>query len=631
MKKHSSKWVIVLIITIAAIILYLGSNQLSGKNPDNPKNTGTGQDYQEIRMSVEGIDYVPSELTVEAGKPVRFIVDGTRAEGCVQYFTIPKYGISTELKAGENVFEFTPDKTGEIPFSCAMQMSNGIIKVVEKLQETKTKVEDKAETVKKTFEIGEGIEISNLPPAKSSTIMYVKNGSEITLTADIVVKEINGVKYKMYAYNGMIPGIAFKVDKGSRIKVDFQNNIDQNTTIHWHGLRQNVKDDGVPGISQKPVKPGENYIYNLYFPDEGIYWYHPHIREDIQQEGGLAGNVIVMPSKNYYNPVNTEELLMLDDIFIQNNSLAPFGSENANFAIMGRFGNVMLMNGDTKYKLDVKKGDTIRFYITNIANVRPFNVSFSGARMKLIGSDLGKYERETYVRSVVVAPAERYTVEVYFDTTGEYKIQNINPHFTYDIGTIKVSQESTENDYSSVFFQLKENSEIIGDIERFKQYFDKPVDYTIELTVNITGLKKVIDDAGEDEKIEWEDDMKQMNARYDSSDVKWQLHNNDTEKNNMEFMMAAKVGDKVKIRLVNNPKSLHPMQHPIHLHGQRFLVLSENGKPNDNMVWKDTALVPVGSTIDILVDVSNPGEWMMHCHIAEHLESGMMTTFNVEK
>ncbi len=73
------------------------------------------------------------------------------------------------------------------------------------------------------------------------------------------------------------------------------------------------------------------------------------------------------------------------------------------------------------------------------------------------------------------------------------------------------------------------------------------------------------------------------------------------------------------------------MQHPIHLHGQRFLVLSENGILNDNLVWKDTVLVPIGSTIEILVDVTNPGEWMMHCHIAEHLESGMMTSLEVEE
>jgi FtsP/CotA-like multicopper oxidase with cupredoxin domain len=89
------------------------------------------------------------------------------------------------------------------------------------------------------------------------------------------------------------------------------------------------------------------------------------------------------------------------------------------------------------------------------------------------------------------------------------------------------------------------------------------------------------------------------------------------------------VGDVSKIRIFNVPKSFHPMNHPIHIHGQRYLVLSMDGVSNRNQVWKDTAIVPVGSTMDILVDMSNPGTWMLHCHISEHLQSGMMLTFTV--
>ena len=91
----------------------------------------------------------------------------------------------------------------------------------------------------------------------------------------------------------------------------------------------------------------------------------------------------------------------------------------------------------------------------------------------------------------------------------------------------------------------------------------------------------------------------------------------------------AKVGDIKKIRIFNDPSSPHPMQHPIHEHGQRFVVLSVDGKPNDNMVWKDTVLVPAGSTIDILVFFTDPGKWMWHCHIPEHLEAGMTASFTV--
>ena len=85
----------------------------------------------------------------------------------------------------------------------------------------------------------------------------------------------------------------------------------------------------------------------------------------------------------------------------------------------------------------------------------------------------------------------------------------------------------------------------------------------------------------------------------------------------------------LKISIFNTPDSFHPINHPIHIHGQRFLVLTMDGVENPNRVWKDTAILPVGSTMDVLVEMSNPGEWMVHCHIAEHLHAGMMFGFTV--
>ncbi|HEY5646501.1 MAG TPA: multicopper oxidase domain-containing protein, partial [Pseudomonadales bacterium] len=86
----------------------------------------------------------------------------------------------------------------------------------------------------------------------------------------------------------------------------------------------------------------------------------------------------------------------------------------------------------------------------------------------------------------------------------------------------------------------------------------------------------------------------------------------------------------VKIRLFNDPKALHPMHHPIHIHGQRFLVLARDGVANENLVWKDTAIVPVGSRVDILLELSNPGDWLAHCHISEHIEAGMKMVIHVD-
>ena len=130
--------------------------------------------------------------------------------------------------------------------------------------------------------------------------------------------------------------------------------------------------------------------------------------------------------------------------------------------------------------------------------------------------------------------------------------------------------------------------------------------------------------------IEWEDTNQMMNAMSDTDTVAWKIIDEDTGKENMDIDWKFKVGDKIKIRITNDANSAHPMQHPIHFHGQRFLVLDRNGVPQTNLVWKDTTLIPSGQYVDILLDVSNRGEWMAHCHIAEHLEAGMMMGFNVQ-
>ena len=131
------------------------------------------------------------------------------------------------------------------------------------------------------------------------------------------------------------------------------------------------------------------------------------------------------------------------------------------------------------------------------------------------------------------------------------------------------------------------------------------------------------------EPIEWEDTNTPMNAISDTDTIRWRIVDNETGKEPEEHDWQFKIGDKIKMRISNNPQSMHPMHHPIHIHGQRFLVLARNGKQNDNLVWKDTVLVSNGEYVDLLVDMTNPGIWMVHCHIAEHLEAGMMFSFTL--
>jgi hypothetical protein len=133
-----------------------------------------------------------------------------------------------------------------------------------------------------------------------------------------------------------------------------------------------------------------------------------------------------------------------------------------------------------------------------------------------------------------------------------------------------------------------------------------------------------------DDGIEWEDGMVEINRLTTPANMRWKIVDRETNAENRAIDWRFKVGDQVKIRLINEAESDHPMHHPFHIHGAgRFLVLSRDGVPEPNLMWKDTVLVRAGETVDILLDLTNPGIWMAHCHISEHHESGMMFSFNV--
>lgn len=496
----------------------------------------------------------------------------------------------------------------------------------------------------KTFSIN----TQGLPEAESTHVVELKNGDSYTLTASIVKRTIGGTEVKMLAYNGSIPGPILKVPQGAEITLNFKNETDVPTTIHSHGVRLDNAFDGVPDVTQKEVLPDNSFTYEIKFPDVGMYWYHPHVREDYAQELGLYGNYLVTPSNsNYWSPVNREIPIFLDDIRIENGAISPFYTKTANHTLMGRYGNIMLVNGDDNYRLDAKRGEVIRFYITNSANVRPFNFTIAGAKMKLVGGDGGAYERDQWIESVILGPSERAVIEVLFDKKGSYALQNKTPDNTTKLGTIVVSEDVAAPSYANSFTMLKTHYDVVKSIDSFRAYFNKEPDKQIKLSVNLMGnmqgmmggqhmmpdgtmmgSAKMMNTSKDG--IEWEDDMQMMNTMSDTDTVAWKIIDQATNKENMDINWSFKLGTPVKIRIFNDPNSMHPMQHPIHFHGQRFLVVARDGIQQENLVWKDTVLVPSGQTVDILLDPSNPGEWMAHCHISEHLESGMMFSFKVQ-
>jgi FtsP/CotA-like multicopper oxidase with cupredoxin domain len=541
-------------------------------------------------------------------------------------------------------------------------------------------------------------ETEGLPEASRPAELTLADGEVFDLTIAPVVKRLGDATVRMLAYNGSIPGPTVRVRQGSEITVHVVNSGDLDTTVHWHGLRLENKYDGVPHETQQPIPVGGKFSYRLKFPDPGLYWYHPHIREDYGQELGLYGNIIVDPAEpGYWPPVHREIVLTVDDLLLEHGQIAPFSRTETNYAAMGRFGNLLLVAGEPDLALTAQAGEVVRLYLTNTANTRVFNVRLPGARMKLVGGDSGRYEREQPVEEVLLAPSERAVVDVRFDQPGQLILEHRTPHRTYTLAAITVTDEQATPSLAPEFEVLRTAPELIAERQQLDSYLAAAPDKTLALVAEMDDLAgapagegpvvyacpmhpEVTSDqpgrcpkcgmkllsastvsqaaGGHDPSavhdhddghhaehehgqghghgtgggIEWEDDMVEVNRLTTAANMRWKLVDRSTGAENAAIDWRFRVGDRVKIRLVNEMDSDHPMHHPFHLHGAgRFLVLARDGVTEPNLVWKDTVLVRTGQTVDILFDVTNPGLWMAHCHIAEHMQTGMMFSFTVDR
>jgi FtsP/CotA-like multicopper oxidase with cupredoxin domain len=604
-----------------------------------------------------------------------------------------------------------------------------------------------------SHEVNFSTDVEGLEEAKSPEVIRLRDGATHEIEIKPVRKRIDDAELRMLGYNGSIPGPTLHVDQNSEVTIEATNVGDVDATLHWHGLRLENRFDGVPDETQAPIPHGGTFTYRLQFPDPGFYWYHPHIREDFAQEMGLYAGIIVEPEDpDYWPPVDRQLAVTLDDILIEDRQIAPFDRSGPTFTAMGRFGNVMLTNGETDFRAEAKVREVVRLHLVDTANTRIFNFGINGARMKLVGGDSGRVEREDFVDEVLLSPSERVTVDVLFDQPGEAILENRTPDHTYELGHITVSGEAA-GEAAAAFNELRVDPELSAERERLQADMERepdktlafvsqmpilygpeteeasyyvcpmhpevidtepsscpkcgmklvpdqsaPTSYVCPMHPDVTaseqascpkcgmklvpasesaptsyacpmhpevtdseesscpkcGMKLVPADkvpgAGEGEHehhdrgehdghehahdhadgLEWEDLMPEINRQTNTSNMIWQLIDKETGAENAGITWAFRVGDRIKIRLANEMDQDHPMHHPFHIHGAgRFLVLSRDGEPEENFVWKDTVLLRAGQTIDILLDVTNPGLWMAHCHIAEHTESGMMFSFDV--
>jgi FtsP/CotA-like multicopper oxidase with cupredoxin domain len=548
-----------------------------------------------------------------------------------------------------------------------------------------------------------------------TSVVELRDGDSFDLRIGPVVSQIGDVRVRMLAYNGSVPGPTLRVAQGAEVAVTVHNDGDHETTVHWHGLRLENASDGVPHETQQPIPVGGEFVYRLRFPDDGVFWYHPHVREDYGLEMGLYGNIVVDPSLDDAWPAVDRELIVtLDDILIEDGQIAPFNVSGPTHTAMGRFGNVMLTSGRTDLSVEARAGEVVRCFFTNTANTRIFNVSIPGARMKLIAGDNGRCEREELVETVLLAPSERAVVDVEIVRTGTLPIEHRTPTHSYRLGSVAVGDAPAGTSAVHDFETVHTNPRLAGERDRLEAERRRPPDKTLVFTASMPilygdqpmgaasfvcpmhpevtssgpatcpkcGMKlvaaavttsfvcpmhpevtssgpatcpkcgmKLVPDAGTSahdghsgsaahqdmvhhgtgDGLEWEDLMPEINARTDATNMIWKLVDQDTGAENTDIAWRFTVGDRVKLRLVNTMDSDHPMHHPFHIHGAgRFLTLERDGRPTENLMWKDTALVRAGETVDLLLEITEPGLWMAHCHIAEHNQGGMMFSFRVD-
>ncbi len=563
-----------------------------------------------------------------------------------------------------------------------------------------------------------------LPEAHPPETVELAEGEHFSFRIAPVAKRLGDTTVRMLAYNGSIPGPVLRVEEGTEVVIDAVNEIDAETTMHWHGLRLENRYDGTATV-QEPMPVGGRFTYRLTFPDPGVYWYHPHIREDYEQEMGLYGTIIVEPAEpDYWPPVNRELSLTLDDLLLEDGAIAPFSRSETTYVAMGRFGNVLLVDGEPELSLSALSGEVLRLYLTNSANTRVFNVALPGARMKRVGGDSGHYEHEEFVEAVLIAPSERVVVDVLFGGPAELMLEHHTPDRTYPLATVVVSGEQAQPSLAAQFGELRANADLVAARERIEPYRDAdphktlalvaemdmgepelppgaeiaytcpmhpeivqeepghcpkcgmkllatavaPISYACPMHPEVRseqadrcpkcGMKLVpaqlvsqpagdapgAEDANDRQHahaggehahdaggIEWEDDMVDVNRMTTPANTRWTIVDRATGAEGRAIDWRFRVGDLVKIRVVNEMDSDHPMHHPFHIHGAgRFLILSRDGVDDPNLVWKDTVLIPTGQVVDILLEITNPGDWVAHCHIAEHHEGGMLFTFHVD-
>jgi FtsP/CotA-like multicopper oxidase with cupredoxin domain len=407
----------------------------------------------------------------------------------------------------------------------------------------------------------------------------------------------------LWVYNGRVPGPTLRVRQGERLRVDVVNDLPEATTVHWHGLRLPNAMDGVPHLTQPPIAAGGGrFTYEFVCPDAGTYWYHPHLRGNVQVEMGLAGALIVEEPERL--AVDRDVLWVLDDWrMLRDGQVAQDFASMRDAAHDGRIGNTVTINGTLPDEFAVEAGERIRLRLLNVANARIFALRFEGHTPTVIAQD--GMPCEPYVPDggrIVLGPGMR--ADVILDGTGKpgERRRVIDDFFAgqaYEVVTLAYDPRKRRRVSSA------------GPVPR--------------LAPNGVSEPDLL--AAQRHRIVFTGGMMGMMGGMPGMGAVWAINGRSATESDHSHapLLTLERGRSHVLELVNDTA----WWHPIHLHGHSFRIVSRNGVRESRQPLVDTSLLPPRERAEIAFVADNPGDWMFHCHVLEHQASGMMATIRV--
>ncbi|HEY2387354.1 MAG TPA: multicopper oxidase family protein [Candidatus Binatia bacterium] len=414
----------------------------------------------------------------------------------------------------------------------------------------------------------------------------------------------DGRRLHVWAYNGTVPGPTLRVRLGDTVRVRFTNHLPQPTTIHWHGVRVPNAMDGVPGVTQPAIQPGETFTYEFTPKDAGTFWFHPHLRSSEQIERGLFGVLVVEDAAP--RPYSREVVWVLDDWLLgRDGEIFPQFNTRHDLMHDGRWGNVITVNGSTSERLDVAPGERVRLRLVNVANGRVFQLGLGGLDARVIAVDGLYTARPLDPGAFEIAPGNRLDLDVTIppDAAGR-RYTVVNRFRSPDTPLVSVA----------VAGPRVTTPRFAPPAAAVPAWADRAA-VAPRLTLRLNAR------AGGPFGIAWTIN----DVAFDHDAAMGAMDHGAAEHDGMTAADRLPLGTWSRLRFVNESYRLHPM----HIHGLFFKLLARNGVPVDEPFFRDTVLVHAQETVDVGTVPLDPGRWMVHCHILEHAESGMMTLVDV--